>query len=82
MNTPMDQWTDGPMDQCAIDPLLRDLPCADPGAACSARVRARCHRAMNRRVVKRPLESVIVGGFCAVYVTGLALLALETFRLL
>ena len=88
-NGPMGQWANGPVewtngarDQSAVDELLKDLPRPTPDGARSARVRARCHEAMNRRVVKRPLESAVVGGFCVVYFTGVALMALRTHGLL
>jgi hypothetical protein len=77
MNTPMDDWTNAPMDHCAVDNLLRDLPGANPDVARAARTRGRCHQAMTRRVSKRRLESALVGGFCAVYITIGAFIAVH-----
>ena len=82
-NGPADQWTNGPMDECLLDDL-RGLPFREPAVAHSARVRQRCHKVLARRskVVARPLESALVGGFCAVYFAGVALMALRTHGIL
>lgn len=78
-----DEWTTS-MDQCSVEDLLRGLPHREPDVAHSARVRQRCHKVLARRskVVARPLESALVGGFCAVYFAGVALMALHTHGLL
>lgn len=75
-------------DSTIIDDVLAELPRSNPDAARSERVRARCHRKLARprtlpaiaRSAKagRAVESGVVGGFCAVYLTVLALLALQT----
>ena len=64
-------------DECGVDGLLRDLPRADPDIVRTARIRERCLKTLNRRTARRPIESALVGGFCAVYLAGIALLALQ-----
>ena len=76
MNSSMDQWTNGPVDQCAVDNLLRDLPRANPEARHSRLVLAKCHKALRRPPLRRTVESVIVAGFCAAYITIGAFLAM------
>jgi len=72
-----DEWT-------SVDDVLAGLPRANSDAARSERVRARCHRTLSRRSdvrispLRRAIESAVVGGFCAVYLCLLALMALHT----
>lgn len=77
-------------DEAAVVTLLEGLARSDSDALRSDRVRARCHRVLARRqtlvVRSRPgrsqawrvLESAIVGGFCTVYLTLIALIALQS----
>ena len=65
-------------DSAIIDDVLAELPRSNPDAARSERVRARCHRKLARPPFRNAVESGVVGGFCAVYLTVLALLALQT----
>ena len=77
-----DDWT-------TVEELLSGLPGAAPDAERAKRVRERCRRKLSRPRVRasrdgrqapgiRALASAIVGGFCAVYVSLLALIALRT----
>ena len=84
-----DDWT-------TIENVLSELPRTNSDAARSERVRGRCHKQLTRprrlprrsrdckaRVAKAgPLESAVVGGFCAVYFVGVALMALHTHGIL
>jgi hypothetical protein len=60
-------------DEARLTRLLTQLPAAVPDPARTARVQARCHRDLVRRVRQpaprrvSPLESVLVAGFCLVY---------------
>ena len=79
-----------------LDEVLGQLPQANPDATQAHRVRALCHLELTRsrslprrsrdrreRVAKAgPLESALVGGFCAIYFTGVALMALHVHGLL
>jgi hypothetical protein len=82
-------------DQMTIDEVLAGLPRSNPDAAGSQRVRRQCHRALNRRsrpsgprvrrattMFRRTLESALVGGFCAAYLSLLTLMALRTHGVL
>ena len=77
-----DDWT-------TVEELLLALPSAAPDAERAKRLRERCHRKLTRPRLRasryggqapviRALASAIVGGFCAVYVSLLALIALRT----
>jgi hypothetical protein len=81
-----DDWT-------TVEELLSGLPRATPDAARATHVRERCHRKLPRRRLRASrygsqaplipaLESAVVGGFCAVYLSLLALIALHTHGLL
>ena len=81
-----DDWT-------TVGELLSGLPRATPDAARAALVREQCHRKLPRPRLRASrygrqapvilaLESAVVGGFCAVYVSLLALIALHTHGLL
>jgi hypothetical protein len=75
-----------------IDEVLAGLPRSNPDAARSERIRTRCHRKLTRprsfsaiarsATAGRTFESVVVGGFCAVYFFGVAVMALHTHGLL
>ena len=80
-------------DSTTIDELLAGLPRSNPDPARSERVRDRCHRKLARPRLRasryggqapfiRALESAVVGGFCAAYFLGVALIALRTHGLL
>jgi len=69
-------------DSTTIDDVLADLRRSNPDAARSERIRARCHRKLKRPPFRRAVESGVVGGFCAVYLAVLALIALQTHGLL
>jgi hypothetical protein len=79
-------------DLTSIDEVLAGLPRSNPDAARSERIRARCHRKLTRprslpamarsATAGRTFESVVVGGFCAAYFFGVALMALHTHGLL
>ena len=71
----------------SVEDVLSGLATASPDAARATRVRAMCHRKLARhqrvpavagRAKAGPLETAVVGGFCAVYVSLLALIALHT----
>jgi hypothetical protein len=83
-----DDWT-------TVEEMLSGLPRANSEASRSERVRARCHNTLSgsRRPgvpesgvrlprLRRASESVAVGGFCAVYLCVLALIALRTHGVL
>ena len=70
-----DDWT-------PVEDVLTGLRTSTSDAARAQRVRDKCHRELTRRPFTRPLESAVVGGFCAVYVSLLALIALRTHGLL
>lgn len=63
-------------DWIRLDDVLHGLPGGQPDAKRSNLVRERCHRKLTRRPIRRTVETVIVGGFCAAYVTIGAFLAL------
>ena len=65
-----------------IDEMLGQLPRVTPDAGRAQRVRAECHLALTRPPSQRTLESALVGGFCAVYFSGVALMALRAHGLL
>ncbi len=75
-----------------LDEVLRLLPGSAPDTARAQRVRAACHLELvqsggspaiaQRGAAGRRLESALVGGFCAVYFSGVALIALRTHGLL
>lgn len=81
-------------DEAAVETLLAGLARSDSDASRASRVRARCHRVLARRqtpVVRsqpdrsrawRVLESAIVGGFCTVYLSLIALMALQSHGVL
>ena len=77
-----DDWT-------TVEGALSGLASAAPDAARAERVREKCHRKLARPHLRasrygrqspfiRGLESAVVGGFCAVYVSLLVLIALRT----
>jgi hypothetical protein len=80
-----DDWT-------IIDEVLAGLPRASPDAGRTLHVRARCYKALSesrrpapcppKREARRWVESALVGGFCAVYFFGVAVIALHTHGLL
>ncbi|HUR20685.1 MAG TPA: hypothetical protein VMZ90_07745 [Vicinamibacterales bacterium] len=84
-----DDWT-------TVEEVLSRLPSTTPDAARAERVRHTCHLELTRlrrlprgsrdRRERFPkagaFESAIVGGFCAVYVSLLGLIALQTHGLL
>jgi hypothetical protein len=71
---------------------LGGLPAATADAARSDRVRARCHEVLSRhrlaaeraatRSRARRLEPALVGGFCLMYLTAVAVGALRAHGLL
>ena len=75
-----------------LDEMLGQLPRVAPDAARAQRVRIRCHGQLTRpwhlpaiarsATAGRKLESALVGGFCAVYFSGVALMALRAHGLL
>ncbi|MEO6222452.1 MAG: hypothetical protein ABIP90_04320 [Vicinamibacterales bacterium] len=73
-----------------VEDVLAELPRSNPDTARSQRVRARCHAAMTRRrggqvkagSFSRAVESAVVGGFCAVYLCALTLIALHSHGVL
>ena len=65
-----------------VDDVLGQLPRANPDAARAQRVRDRCHRKLTRPPLQHQLEAAVVGGFCAVYLCLLTLIALRTHGLL
>lgn len=81
-------------DETAIVSILADLPQSTSDASRSERVRAQCHKVLERKRVtiiraeRRPLrpqhvlEFVLVGGFCVVYLCVVAVNALQTRGLL
>ena len=74
-----DDWT---TDVDGMEEMLAGLPQSIPDAAHAARVRRRCHKELARPPLRRSLEAAVVGGFCAVYFLGVALIALHTHGLL
>ena len=70
-----DEWT-------TVEDVLAGLPRANSDAARSERVRFRCHRALTRRSRSSTIESAVVGGFCAVYLCFVAIMALHSHGLL
>ena len=70
-----DDWT-------TVEEVLSGLPSATPEAARYARVRAKCHRKLTRPSFQHVLESAVVGGFCAVYISLVTLMALRSHGLL
>lgn len=81
-------------DEAAVETLLAGLPRPNSDALRSDRVRARCHRVLARRQTPavrsqlgrsrawRAVESAIVGGFCTVYLSLIALMALQSHGVL
>jgi hypothetical protein len=76
-------------DRTPVDYLLAELPRPDSNAARQERVRSRCHNELARRPrprspvlrltpMRRRVETVLVGGFCAAYLCALALQALHS----
>lgn len=77
-------------DELAVAIMLANLPQPDSDALRSERVRARCHKILERkrattpRDERRPVrlqhvfEFVVVGGFCIVYLSAVTALALQT----
>lgn len=78
-----DDWT-------TVEAVLSELPRPNSDGMRAERVRARCHRALSgsRRPgvqpppPRRAIESAVVGGFCAVYLCALVLVALHTHGVL
>jgi hypothetical protein len=56
-------------DWSAFDDVLGNLSRAEPESRHSALVRDKCHKALRRLPLRQTVESVIVGTFCAAYVT-------------
>jgi hypothetical protein len=79
-------------DSRTIDDVLSGLSSAAPDAARAQRVRDLCCTTLlesrrpaacaPKREARRWVESAIIGGFCAVYFSGVALMALHTHGLL
>lgn len=80
-------------DESAAAMMLANLPQSNPDASRSERVRARCHkvlaqprpaviRAGRPRRLQRAFELVMVGGFCVVYLSVVAVTVLQTKGLL
>ena len=82
-------------DSTAIDEVLAGLPLSEGNERRSERVRARCHKTLSgsRRPgvpesgvrpprLRHASEAAVVGGFCAVYLTVLALIALQAHGML
>jgi hypothetical protein len=78
-----DDWT-------IVEAVLAELPRPNSDGARAERVRARCHKALSRSKrpsvqpppLRRAIESAVVGGFCAVYLCVLVLVALHTHGVL
>lgn len=75
-------------DESAVVMMLAGLRQSDSDASRSERVRARCHKVLahnrpavipaRRQRLQRALEFAVVGGFCAVYLSAVTVLALQT----
>ncbi len=78
-----DDWT-------TVEDVLAELPRPNSDGMRAERVRARCHRALSRSQrpavqsppLRRAIESAVVGGFCAVYLCAMAIVALHTHGVL
>jgi hypothetical protein len=65
-----DEWT-------GFEDVLSSLRMETPETGHSRLVREKCHRALRRPPLRRTVESVIVGSFCAAYITVGAFLAVH-----